>query len=171
MAEEKQIVSEILSYLINVIEPERDEFSGFATCPFSKAERTQNKVWIAKFDMTKVSMLDMVEGMLSRGHESGLFALFENDLPINMEPEETKKFQTFINSLLGQAGYDDYKSVCFNPNDQVEVQGFNPRSSAPYFLINIAKREVLEKANKSLKKTKYYAKMPSKYRKFLNVDL
>jgi len=171
MADETQIVEKVLSYLVDVVEPEREEFSGFATCPFSKAERTQDKVWIAKFDRTEVSMLDMVEGMLSRGFESGLFALFEDGSPIDMDSHETKGFQGFINRLLGQAGYDDYKSICFNPNDEVEIGGFNPRSRAPYFLINVARRDVLEKANKSLKKTKYYDKMPSKYRKFLSVDL
>ncbi len=171
MADETQIVKKVLSYLIDVVETEREEFSGLATCPFSKAERTQDKVWVAKFDMTEVSMLDMVDGMLSRGFESGLFALFEDNSPIDMDSCETKEFQHFINRLLGQAGYDDYKSICFNPNDEVEIEGFNPRSKAPYFLINVARRDVLEKASKSLKKTKYYDNMSSKYKKFLSVDL
>jgi len=167
MAEEKQIVDKILYYLKNVVEPQRDEFSGFATCPFSKAERTQNKVWITKFDITEVSVLDMVEGMLSREYESGLFALFEGDLPLNLDPDETRKFQNFINNLLRQAGFNEYKSICFNPNDELDVCGYNPRSKAPYFLINIARREILEKANKSLKKTNYYDKLPKKYRDYL----
>jgi len=67
-------------------------------------------------------------------------------------------------------GLHDYKSICFNPNDKVSVNGFNPRALAPCFLINIADKKALNKAHKSLRKTGYYDKLNKEYREFLKID-
>ena len=56
-----------------------------------------------------------------------------------------------------------------NPNDTSNVQGFNVRSKAPYFLINIADRKVLSSAHNSLMKTAYFDKMGDEYKKYLKV--
>ena len=50
MVEKTKIVKEMTLWLTDVLEVEREEFSGFATCPFVKAERLQNKIYITKFD-------------------------------------------------------------------------------------------------------------------------
>ena len=97
-------------------------------------------------------------------YESALF-IIEQDIPA----EQTKKFQYFVNLLLSERGMTDYKNICFNPNDDVDIEGYNPRSLAPYFMVNIADKKVLSKANRALKKTNYYDKLPDKYRKFLNL--
>ena len=52
--------------------------------------------------------------------------------------------------------------------DKLEIDGFNARSHAPYFLINIANKKVLAKAHKSLLKTKYFDKMNDYYLKYLH---
>ena len=61
MVEKTKVIKDILFWLTDVIEVEREEFSGFATCPFAKAERLQNKVYIAKFDSEQESIVDIVK--------------------------------------------------------------------------------------------------------------
>jgi hypothetical protein len=91
-------------------------------------------------------------------------------LPHELPAEKTKPFQVFINAILKRLGLKDYKCICFNPNDGVEVDGFNPRAESPYFLINIAHRKVLNDAHKSLRKTKYYDNLNKEYREFLKIN-
>ena len=86
-----------------------------------------------------------------------------------MSEEETKSFQRFVNKLLEYEGMGEYKNICFNPNDKVAVDGYNPRSQAPYFMVNIASRKVLGKAARALKKTNYYDNMRDEYLAFLKV--
>ena len=86
-----------------------------------------------------------------------------------IELYQTKKFQYFVNQLLNDRGMTDYKNICFNPNDKVNIDGFNPRSKAPCFMVNIADKKVLSKAHRRLKKTNYYDNLPDRYRKFLNL--
>jgi hypothetical protein len=63
----------------------------------------------------------------------------------------------------------DHKNICFNPNDEATVDGYNPRSLAPYFMVNIAPREILSKAAKTLRKTNYYDRLPDEYLSFLKI--
>jgi hypothetical protein len=65
--------------------------------------------------------------------------------------------------------YGHLKCICFNPNDNIEVAGFNPRKDAPYFLINIAERKVLAKAHDSLMNTRYFDNFDKKYLDYLMV--
>ena len=79
-------------------------------------------------------------------------------------------FLLFVNRLLNVKGLKQYKNICFNPNDQVEIDGYNPRSKAPYFMINIAHKDVLDSAQLALQKTNYYDKLPDEYLKFLYLN-
>ena len=83
--------------------------------------------------------------------------------------KETKQFQVFVNKIIRGKGIKDIKNICFNPNDSVSINGFNPRGKAPYFLINIAGRKELHKAHKALTKTNYYDNMDVKYKSFLKI--
>ena len=87
-----------------------------------------------------------------------------------MPAEQTEKFQIFVNRVLKKKGLKQYKNICFNPNDKVSVDGYNPRSKAPFFMINIAKKDVLESAQNALLKTGYYDKLPDDYRMFLKLS-
>ena len=107
---------------------------------------------------------DEVDEFKKSDYESALF-IIEEDIPA----KQTKKFQYFVNLLLSERGMTDYKNICFNPNDDVDIEGYNPRSLAPHFMVNIANKKVLSKAHRALKKTNYYDKLPDKYRKFLNL--
>ena len=86
-----------------------------------------------------------------------------------LSKDETKEFLVFVNKVIRYKGYKDIRTICFNPRDSVSINGFNPRRKAPYFLINIAGREELHKAHKSLTKTSYYDNMDVKYKSFLKI--
>ena len=153
---------DVKDYINNVLDEKREEFGGKAVCPFAAPELKANKLMIVR--VGDKSLTDLIEQFHKSDYESALF-IIEKDIPA----KQTKKFQYFVNELLKQQGLKDYKNICFNPNDDVDIDGYNPRSLSPYFMINIANRKVLSKAHRALKKTNYYDKLPDKYRKFLNL--
>ena len=105
---------------------------------------------------------------VSSTYESALFAVEDAE---SLTAEETIKYQTFIDSVLEEAGHKNLKSICFNPFDGVaEIEGYNPRADAPSFLSNIAEKKVLSRAHAKLLKTGYYDKLSAEYRKFLHIS-
>jgi len=156
------VSEDVKDYINNVLDERRQEFGGKAVCPFAAPELRANKLMIA--EVGDKSLLELIDELVASNYESALFIIKE-DIPA----EQTKKFQRFVNRLLKQRGLKDYKNICFNPNDDVDIEGYNPRSLAPYFMVNIADKRVLSKAHRALNKTNYYDKLPDKYRKFLNL--
>jgi len=152
----------VKDYINNVLREKRQEFGGRAVCPFAGPELDSNKLMIEA--VGDKNLIELIQEFKQSEYESALFSIKEN-----IPAEQTKKFQKFVNHLLKQEGLEDYKSICFNPNDQVSVEGYNPRSRAPHFMVNIAHKKVLSKANKSLKKTNYYDKLPKEYISFLQI--
>jgi len=153
----------VIEYIQNTLSEKREEFSNKAVCPFAKPELDSGKLMIS-FVGDK-GLGELIDEFHFSKYESALFIINEN-----VPAEQTLKFQLFINRLLRIKGLKQYKNICFNPNDNVSVAGFNPRSKAPYFLINVAQREVLANAQKSLKKTNYYDNLPDEYLKFLKTS-
>ena len=158
------MIKKVKQYIENVLAEKRDEFAGKAVCPFAKPELVSNKLMIANIGDKGLGQL-IDEFHLSK-YESALFIIKDN-----VPAEQTQKFQIFVNKVLKTKGLKQYKNICFNPNDQVSINGYNPRSKAPFFMINIARKDVLEKAQEALLKTGYYDKLPDDYRKFLNVSI
>ena len=153
---------EVKDYINNILAERRQEFGGKAVCPFAAPELQTNRLMI--MTVGDNNLVDLISAFRNSDYESALF-IIEKDIPA----EQTKKFQYFVNHLLSQQGLTDYKNICFNPNDDVDIDGYNPRSLAPHFMINIANKRVLAKAHRGLKKTNYYDKLPKKYKKFLNL--
>jgi len=149
-------------YINNVLNERRQEFGGKAVCPFAAPELKSNRLMIAT--VGEQGLTELIDQFKKSDYESALF-IIEEDIPA----KQTKKFQYFVNLLLSERGMTDYKNICFNPNDDVDIEGYNPRSHAPHFMVNIANKKVLSKAHRGLKKTNYYDKLPKKYRKFLNL--
>ena len=150
-------------YIENVLSEKRVEFGGKAVCPFAKPELDSGKLMIS-FVGDK-SLDQLIDEFVSSKYESALFVIKDN-----VTAEQTQKFQLFVNRLLNVKGLKQYKNICFNPNDQVEIDGYNPRSKAPYFMINIAHKDVLDSAQLALQKTNYYDKLPDEYLKFLYLN-
>ena len=153
---------DVKNYINNVLDERRQEFGGKAVCPFAAPELKANRLMVA--EVGDKSLLELIDELATSDYESALF-IIKKDIPA----EQTKKFQHFVNRLLRQRGLKDYKNICFNPNDDVDIDGYNPRSLSPHFMVNIADKKILSKAHRALKKTNYYDKLPDKYRKFLNL--
>ena len=151
-------------YINSVLDEKRSEFGGKRVCPFAARELSTNKLMIV--EVGEKNLIDLILNFRDSAYESAIFLLSED-----LSDKETKDFQAFVNTLLRYSGMEGYKNICFNPNDKVSVDGYNPRSLSPGFMINIAKKEVLSKASKALKKTNYYDRLPEDYLKFLKVAI
>ena len=134
-------------------------------CPFVGAEVDKDKLMIEKFDPEETTLLDIIQKYEESDYDSALLVQIADDVLFS---RDTVGYQNFINKSLRENGYKHLACICFNPNDTLEIDGFNARSHAPYFLINIANKKVLAKAHKSLLKTKYFDKMNDYYLKYLH---
>jgi hypothetical protein len=157
--------NKILDY-IGILRTPREEYGGMPACPFVGPELDQGKLMIDKFDPNEGSLLDKVKELEESEYESALFAQVTDE---ELSGNDTRAYQDFINRTLRTKGYKHLKCICFNPNDDIEVDGFNPRKDAPYFLINIAKKKVLSKAHKSLINTRYFDNFDKRYLDYLMV--
>jgi len=161
----EQLIEQMTDYVINVLEERRPEFSGFAVCPFVKADRINDQLYLDVFDNTKESLYDVLLRYIRSGKRSALIAQPNTEV----KASETKGYQDFINIVLEESGNGNFKALCFNPNDDLEIEGYNPRSKAPCFLINLAFIDHLSKSHRALQNSDYYTKFPDKYKKYLNV--
>ena len=84
--------------------------------------------------------------------------------------DEQKSFQHFLNKELRLRKMDYIKCICFHPDDPFSVDGVAPRMKAPYYLVNVAYRDMLAKAHESLKPTKYFDNFTEENKKYLKVD-
>ncbi len=154
---------------IGILRTPRKEYGGMPACPFVGPEIDKGKLMIDKFDPNESTLLDKIKEFdaLYEGHkyDSALFVQVSEEV---LSKYDTVKYQDYINKTMKENGYGHLKCICFNPNDELDIDGFNARSHAPYFLINIATREALDKAHKVLSKTKYYDNMNKKYLKYLH---
>ena len=158
--------SKILKYIV-ILRAPNDAYGGMPACPFIGPEVDKGKLMIDKFDPDEITLLEKVKEFNESDYDSALFAQVTKE-PIS--GEDTYGYQNFINKTLRTNGYGHLKAICFNPNDTKEVDGFNPRKDAPYFLINIASKKVLANAHKSLLGTKYFQNFEEEYLKFLKID-
>lgn len=162
-----KIAEDVKDYINNVIRPPRKEFGDMPTCPFAGPELDSGRLMIDVIVPGKSSLPKLIRKFLDSDKNSALFAQVSDE---QITKDETKQFQIMVNKTLRAMGGKNYKCICFNPNDKVtEVDGFNARSQAPYFLINIARREELSKAHKTLRKTQYYERLGDAYREFLKI--
>ena len=161
----EQIINKVKKYIIETLEPSRPELFGFSACPFVKSERINNRIMYDILNR-ETRFLDLVKKFDESDYTTGLFIQTLDKGEI-ITPEEGLQYERFIDTVMKENGFGKYKSICFNPQESLGVRGFCPRSEAPYFLINIALREDLEKAHETLLKTKYFDNFPEKYKKYL----
>jgi len=161
----KNIIDAMTQFVVEVLEERREEFSGLAVCPFVKADRVSDQLFLDVFDNRIDTLIDVILRFVRSNKRSALIAQINEDIA----GTETKSYQQFINMVIEESGNGDIKALCFNPNDELSVEGYNPRARAPYFLINMAYTNDLSKAHRSLKRSAYYDKMPDDYIKYLGV--
>ena len=153
----------VISYIKDVLEVPRDEYNGMPTCPFAKKEREDNQIYIDTLSSDNGFIVCM-NNFVKSGKKSAVF-IQNNEL---LE-RETKRYQKFLNNTLKALDLSNWKVLCINPNDKLEVDGFNARSLAPCFMVLINDKKDIYYAHKSMQNTKYYDKMDSKYKKYLGV--
>ena len=153
----------VLNYIKNVLEVPRDEYNGMPTCPFAKKEREDNQIYIDTLSSDNGFIVCM-NNFVKSGKKSAVF-IQNNEL---LE-RETKRYQKFLNNTLKALDLSNWKVLCINPNDKLEVDGFNARSLAPCFMVLINDKKDIYYAHKSMQNTKYYDKMDSKYKKYLGI--
>ena len=159
------LTQQMTDYVINVLEEERPEFSGFAVCPFVKTDRVSDQLFLHIFDNTKETLLDVVLAFVRSGKRSALIGQPNEDILAS----ETRGYQDFINLVLEESGNGNITALCFSPKTTKSIDGYSPYAEAPFFMINFAYNKDLTKARKSLLKTKYYDNLPPDYKKYLNV--
>ena len=138
------------------------------TCPFAGPELDSGRLMISVVIPDKVPLPTLITEFLESNKNSALFAQLTDG---ELSAFDTGMYERFINILLKRMGAEEYKCICFNPNDKdTVIDGFNARSQAPYFLINIARRDELSKAHKTLRKTNYYDRLNDAYLKFLELE-
>ena len=153
----------VLEYIENVLEVPRDEYSGMPVCPFAKQERESDNIYIDTISSDNDFIVCM-HNFVESGKNSAVF--IQNDVILE---KSTKRYQKFLNNILRAMDKSEWKALCINPNDKLEVDGFNARSLAPCFLVLINNKKEIKKAHDIIKKTKYYDKMSKKYKKYLGV--
>jgi len=161
----KNFKSKIAKF-IDVLREPREEYGGLPACPFVGPEVDRDLLMVEVFDPSKTSFIEMVDKFVESKFESALFAQVTGE---EISKEETFEYQSFLNKMLKNAGYDKLKCICTNPNESYHVEGFSIRQHAPYFLINIVNKNVLSKTHKKLLKTKYFDKMNKEYLDYLHV--
>ena len=153
----------VLSYIKDVLEVPRDEYNGMPTCPFAKQERESNNIYIDTITSDNDFIICM-HNFVKSGKNSAVF--IQDDVILE---KSTKRYQKFLNNILKAMDKSEWKALCINPNDKLEVDGFNARSLAPCFLVLINNKKEIKIAHDNILKTKYYDKMSEKYKKYLGV--
>ena len=153
----------VLNYIKYVLEVPRDEYNGMPTCPFARKEREDNNIYIDTLSESNDFIICMHK-FIESGKNS---AVFIQDGELN--ERDTKRYQKFLNNILKELDKSEWKVLCINPNDKLEVEGFNARSLAPCFMVLINDKKEIKGAHDIMKDTKYYDKMSVKYKKYLGV--
>lgn len=157
----------VLNYIKNVLEVSRNEYSGMSACPFAKKERETDNIFIDIISNGS-SFMECMNKFIKTNKNSAVF-IQEGDN--NMSEEYTKPYQKFLNSILKENNLNHWKALCINPNDKLEVDGFNVRALSPCFLVLINNKKDIYFAWKKIQETKYYDKMSNKYKDYLGVKL
>ena len=153
----------VLSYIKDVLEVPRDEYNGMPTCPFAKQERESDNIYIDTITSDNDFIICM-HNFVKSGKNSAVF--IQDDVILE---KDTKRYQKFLNNILKALDKSEWKVLCINPDDNLEVDGFNARSLSPCFMILINNKKDIYYAHKSMQNTKYYDKMDPKYKRYLGI--
>tara|TARA_R100001460_G_scaffold32910_1_gene64413 strand:+ start:99 stop:575 length:477 start_codon:yes stop_codon:yes gene_type:complete len=153
----------VLSYIKDVLEVPRDEYNGMPVCPFAKQERESDNIYLDTITKDN-DFIICIHNFIKSGKNSAV--LIQDDVILE---KSTKRYQKFLNNILKAMDKSEWKALCINPNDKLEVDGFNARSLAPCFLVLINNKKEIKIAHDNILKTKYYDKMSEKYKKYLGV--
>ena len=166
MQDKETIVAKINDYIDWLATP-NEAFGGFPICPFVEKERASGRLKYEVFQIgcTK-SLFKMIDEWDEEDEYTSMIIAHISDIQIH----QYKNFQHYINRGLRKRKMGYIKTICFHPDDTFEVDGVATRTQAPYFLINVAYQDELNKAHQNLKNTKYYDSFTDENKKYLKVE-
>ena len=146
MEDRRTIINKINAYIDWLVTPD-EAFGGFPVCPFVEKERASGKLKYEVFLMGETkSLFDLIDEWDLDDNYNSMIIAHISDIKLN----EYKVFQHYINRELRKRKMGYVKVICFHPDDTFEVDGVTTRSKAPYFLINVAYQDELNKSHQRL---------------------
>lgn len=147
-----EILSEVHTYLDYLQQP-NEAFKGMAACPFLKSELKDDKLMTEVWKPQTESFMELYSRFVKSDYESALIVCMNTD-GILWEQVDRKSYQRTIQTLLKET---EHKALCFSPfEEHTAGGGEETRKKSPYFLINIARKDVLREAHRNLLKTRYF---------------
>ena len=161
------IIAKINGYIDWLATP-NEAFSGFPVCPFVEKERASGKLKYEVFQVgyTK-SLFDMIDEWDMEDQYTSMIIAHISDIRL----EEYKNFQRWINKGLRKRNMGYVKVICFHPDDEFAIDGVKTRIAAPYFLINVAYQDELNKSHLALTNTDYFVKFSIDNLEYLKTTL
>ena len=164
--EDREVVFAKIDEYIDWLATPSEAFGGFPICPFVKQERASGKLKYELFEIGKEkSIFDLIDEWDMQDNYMSMIIAHISDIKF----DEYKKFQNYINRGLRKRKMEYIKVITFHPDDEFEVGGVKTRSNSPYFLINVAYSDELDKSHRNLTKTKYFDKFTEDNRKYLKM--
>ena len=165
--EDREVIIEKVNQYIDWLAKPNEAFGGFPVCPFVEKERASGKLKYEVFQIEHtVPLFKMIDEWDEEDEYTSMIIAHISDIQIH----QYKNFQYYINRGLRKRKMGYIKTICFHPDDTFEVDGVATRTQAPYFLINVAYQDELNKAHQNLKNTKYYDSFTDENKKYLKVE-
>ena len=164
-SESKEKLLAQLNEYLDLLEKPRQEYEGLPTCPFIKKERLKKKLMLDVFDHHSENFIDKIHVLSNSDYTDAVFAQNIDD---SLSTQDSKTYQNFLNKLLKKT-FKQYKVIIINPADNFAVNGYNPRSFAPCFLIVVTDKKKLSRAHKQMLNTKYFTNFGDDYLQYLHV--
>ena len=166
--EDRNLVIEKIDGYIDWLATPNEAFGGFPICPFVEKERSSGRLKYEVFQIGYTKPLfDMIDEWDMEDKYTSMIIAHLSDIRL----DEYKNFQHWINKGLRKRNMDYAKVICFHPDDEFEVDGVKTRNEAPYFLINVAYQDELNKSHKALTNTDYLVKFSIENLEYLKTNL
>lgn len=155
------IINNVKNWIINFVEVKTPVFGNLPVCPFARKERIQNKI---NYILTDLSNPDNVVEQINNNNFQDKSTLLLIDTHNKLTVEEKEKFEDFINNKCTNTW-----CVYVLANENLNFNGFYTRTNKYPLIIVTTKKEV-EKAELSLKSTKYFDNWTEYHKTRLKVD-
>ena len=166
--EDREVVIAKVNEYIDWLATPNEAFGGFPICPFVEKERASGKL---KYEVFRIGftkpLFDMIDEWDMEDNYNSMIIAHISDIKLH----EYKTFQHWLNKELRKRKMGYVKVICFHPDDTFEVDGVKTRSKAPYFLINVAYQDELNKSHKALTNTDYFVKFSIENLDYLKTTL
>ena len=166
MEDRDAIIAKVNHYIDWLAFP-NEAFGGFPVCPFVERERASGKLKYEVFYADKEkTIFDLIDEWDDEDDYNSMIIAYLSDIKMS----EYKTFQHYINREIRERSMGYVKVICFHPDDTFDVDGVKTRSKAPYFLINVAYQDELNKSHQRLLYTDYFNNFTGENRKYLKAD-